>query len=150
MGKIINFDEIKKNYLPHRYPFLLVDKVLNYEEGKWIDAIKNVTGNEEFFQGHFPNLAVMPGVLILEALAQASGILYFLTTQTRSSADNWFYFAGIDNAKFKRVIEPGDQLQLHAEIAAHKLNMWVFNVKATVAGELACSAEVKIAKKGGQ
>ena len=132
--------------LPHRYPFLLVDKVLQYEVGKTILALKNVTINEEFFNGHFPNNAVMPGVLLLEALAQTAGLLYFLTTNTKHSHDNWFYFAGIDNARFKRVVMPGDQLLLRVDLAKHKRDIYFFSAQASVGEELACSAELIIAK----
>ncbi len=149
MGNELNIEQIR-NYLPHRYPFLLVDRVLNYEEGKTIEAIKNVTANEEFFEGHFPNNSVMPGVLILEALAQSAGILYFLTTNTTASSDgnlnNGFYFAGIDDARFKRVVVPGDQLHLHAQMIKNKLDIWVFDVKAIVDDKIVCSATIKVAK----
>lgn len=138
-------NEIKK-FLPHRYPFLLVDKVIDYEEGKNITAIKSVTVNEEFFLGHFPEIPVMPGVLIIEALAQAAGILYFLTTKAEKTPADVFYLAGINNAKFKKAVIPGDQITLCAEIVGHKLDLWLFNVKATVDGKLACSAELKVLK----
>lgn len=144
-NKIINCDEIKE-YLPQRYPFLFVDRVIDYELGKSICGIKNITRNEDFFNGHFPRQLVMPGVLQIEALAQISGILYFLTTDTRPSDENFFYFAGIDNARFKRVVCPGDQLLLHSEMLRNKLGIWVFSVKATVDGELTCSAELRVAK----
>lgn len=146
-GKILNSDEIK-DYLPHRYPFLLVDRVLDYEVGKTIHAIKNITCNEELFNGHFPQQSVMPGVLIIEALAQAAGVLYFLTAGTRPS-EEWFYFAGIDNARFKRIVSPGDQLHLHVEMVRNKFDLWMFSARATVDAELACSVDLKIVRVKG-
>lgn len=143
--EILTNAEIRE-YLPHRYPFLLIDKVIAYEVGKSITAIKNVTCNENFFNGHFPTQPIMPGVLIIEALAQAAGMLYFLTTKTKASSDNWFYFAGIDNARFKRVVLPGDQLQLEAEMQRNKMDLWMFGAKASVDGELVCSVDLKIVK----
>lgn len=142
-NKTLNNHEIKE-YLPHRYPFLMVDKIVEYEPGKFIHGIKNVTCNEGFFNGHFPQQSVMPGVLMLEALAQTAGVLYFLTANTKPSADEWFYFAGIDNARFKRIVYPGDQLHLHVEIVRNKFDLWVFKATATVSDEIACSAELKI------
>lgn len=144
MSNIKKIPEIKE-CTPHRYPFLLVDRVLNFEPGKSILALKNITCNENFFNGHFPEQPVMPGVLVIEALAQASGLLIFYTTNTRADKKtNWYYFAGIDKARFKRIVEPGDQLHLHAEVAKHRRDLWVFNAKATVDGALACSAELLI------
>lgn len=142
----LGINEIKK-YLPHRYPFLLVDRIEEYELGKWIVGIKNVTFNEEFFGGHFPLLPVMPGVLQVEALAQTAGILYFLTTNTTASADNWFYFAGIDKVRFRDVVGPGDQLKLHVKMLGNKFEkFWFFEAEAKVDGKIVCSAELKIAK----
>jgi 3-hydroxyacyl-[acyl-carrier-protein] dehydratase len=145
MSDVLNISEIK-SYLPHRYPFLMVDRVLKYEEGKSIEAIKNVTANEEYFSGHFPLFSVMPGVLILEALAQTAGLLYFLTTKTKADDKTLFLFAGIDEARFKQAVVPGDQLHLHAEMVKNKLDIWVFNVKAMIDGKIACSATIKVAK----
>lgn len=144
-NKIVGINTIK-TYLPHRYPFLLIDRVINYEEGKWITAIKNVTGNEEFFLGHFPEQPIMPGVLIIEALAQASGMLYFLTKKDTPEATDRHYLAGIDDARFKKVVQPGDQLTLHSEMRGNRLDLWLFDVKATVDGQLACSAKLKVLK----
>ena len=135
-----------RNYLPHRYPFLLVDRVLECVPGKYVVGIKNVTINEPFFNGHFPDHPVMPGVLILEALAQISGVLAFTTMGMKPDAANWFYFAGIDHARFKRIVIPGDQLKLRVEILRQKSKVWVFTAEATVNDELAASAELTIVK----
>ena len=129
------------HYLPHRYPFLLVDRVLECSENS-LSAIKNVTVNEPFFMGHFPQKPVMPGVLIIEALAQASGMLIFKMVKRLHAKDFWFYLAGIDNARFKRIVEPGDQLHLHVELLKVKRDIWKFKGVATVEGQLACSAEI--------
>ncbi len=133
-------------YLPHRYPFLLVDKVVKVVSGEYIHAIKNVSNNEPFFQGHFPSRAIMPGVLIIEALAQASGILLFHTAGRLPEEDELYFLAGVDKARFKRVVEPGDQLDLHIEIGRHRQDVWKFLCKASVDGELACSAEITNAR----
>jgi len=148
MNSINNVDIRKvKELTPHRYPFLLVDRVLNCEPGKSILALKNVTCNEEYFNGHFPERPIMPGVLQIEALAQTAGLLIFYTTNIPADEKtNWHFFAGIDNARFKRIVDPGDQLHLYVEVAKQKRGIWVFNAKATVDGELACSAELLIAK----
>src|SRR3990167_1018096 len=128
-------------YLPHRYPFLLVDMVLDYELNKSLTAIKNVTNNEPFFQGHFPELPVMPGVLMVEALAQASGILMYRMMDRYPSIEDFFYLAGIDNTRFKRTVAPGDQLKLYVEVIRRRENLWKFKGEATVNGELACATE---------
>lgn len=130
--------------LPHRYPFMLVDRVLGYDEGQSITCLKNVTFNEPFFTGHFPEMPVMPGVLMVEALAQAAGLLVYCITR---EPDNFFYFAGIDKVRFKRVVQPGDQLHLHVELLRHKNAIWKFVAKAEVDGELACTAELMVAKE---
>ena len=111
-------------HLPHRYPFLLVDRVLEIEPGKSIHAFKNVTINEPFFVGHFPHHPVMPGVLIMEALAQAAGILSFKTMDTKPDANSVFYFVGIDGARFKKPVMPDDQLHLHVEILRQMRGIW--------------------------
>ena len=111
----LDIHEVLK-HLPHRYPFLLIDRVVSYESGKSLVALKNVTVNEPFFQGHFPNRPVMPGVLIIEALAQATAILSFVTTETLPDENSVYYFAGIDKARFRRPVEPGDQLSLEVEL----------------------------------
>lgn len=145
MNQIIKINEIK-NFLPHRYPFLLVDRVLEHEAGKSIVGLKNVTANEEFFNGHFPQGPVMPGVLQIEALAQISGILYLITHNVVLDQNNFFFLAGVDNARFKRIVMPGDQLMLHSEITKSRKEICCFNTKATVNGEIACVAELLIAK----
>ena len=131
-----------KQYLPHRYPLLLVDRVLNWESGKTIDAIKNVTINEEFFNGHFPNKPVMPGVMTIEALAQTSALLAFLTMGQKPDENAVVYFLGIDKARFKRPVEPGDQLRMHVEIVRHSRGIWKFQARATVDDLLAVEAEL--------
>ena len=131
--------------VPHRYPILLVDRVSALEKGKFIKALKNVTINEPFFQGHFPYRPVMPGVLMLEALAQAAALLAFDALGTGPSEDLVYYFAGIDNARFKRPVEPGDQLTLDVEMVRMKAGIFKFNCSASVDGTLAVQAELTCA-----
>ncbi|EAD9709708.1 3-hydroxyacyl-ACP dehydratase FabZ [Listeria monocytogenes] len=131
-----------KEILPHRYPFLLVDRVISVEEGKKVTAIKNVTANEEFFNGHFPEYPVMPGVLIVEALAQTSGIAMM---QNETNKGKIGLFAGIDGCRFKRQVVPGDQLLLEAEITRMRGAIAKAKVKATVEGDLVCEAEIMFA-----
>ncbi|HSI56875.1 MAG TPA: 3-hydroxyacyl-ACP dehydratase FabZ [Ideonella sp.] len=126
--------------LPHRYPFLLVDRVLEIDKGVRIKALKNVTMNEPFFAGHFPHRPVMPGVLILESMAQAAALLSFHSLDQDPGSDTVVYFAGIDDARFKRPVEPGDQLVIEASIERVKSGVYKYLAKATVDGELACSA----------
>lgn len=129
--------------LPHRYPFLLVDRVLEVEKGKRIKALKNVTINEPFFEGHFPHRPVMPGVLMIEAMAQAAALLSFETLGIQSLDENTvYYFAGIDNARFKRPVEPGDQLILEVELDRQKAGIFKFHGKAFVGAELAAEADL--------
>jgi len=137
----VDIDEIRQ-LLPHRFPFLLVDRVLDYVKDESITGIKNVTINEPFFPGHFPNYPVMPGVLIVEALAQISAILSFKTMEKLPEANTVFYFVGIDEARFKRPVVPGDQLTLQSRIKRKMRGIWQFDVEATVDGELCCSAIV--------
>ena len=132
--------------LPHRYPFLLVDRVLECEPGKLIHAYKIVTINEPFFAGHFPHYPVMPGVLILEALAQAAGILSFKTLGEKPDMTSLFYFVGIDKARFKKTVAAGDQLHLHVEIERQFRNIWKFEAAARVDGEIVAEAELMCAK----
>ncbi|MEO8544012.1 MAG: 3-hydroxyacyl-ACP dehydratase FabZ [Betaproteobacteria bacterium] len=126
--------------LPHRYPFLLVDRVVELEKGKRIVALKNVSMNEPFFTGHFPHRPVMPGVLMLEALAQAAALLAFDTLGVTPDDKTVYYFAGIDGARFKRPVEPGDQLMLHVELDRMKSGIFKFKARATVGKELAVEA----------
>ena len=130
-------------YLPHRYPFLLLDRVLECKRGDSITAIKNVSINEAFFQGHFPNTPVFPGVLILEALAQASGVLVLSDPDMRPAHESLFLFVGIDNVRFKRPVVPGDQLQLKSRLVRLKHNLGIFEASAYVGDELAASAKLK-------
>ena len=131
--------------LPHRYPILLVDRVLEVEKGKRIKAIKNVTINEQFFNGHFPHRPVMPGVLMLEALAQTAALLSFETLGETPDDKTVYYFAGIDGARFKRIVLPGDQLIMHASFERGKAGIYKFQVKATVQDELAAEAAITCA-----
>jgi 3-hydroxyacyl-[acyl-carrier-protein] dehydratase len=141
---MMDIHEILKK-LPHRYPFLLVDRVLELDKGKTIKALKNVTMNEPFFEGHFPHRPVMPGVLMLEALAQAAALLSFDALGVEPNDKMIYYFAGIDGARFKRPVEPGDQLILEAELLRMKAGIFKFKTRATVAGELAVEAELTCA-----
>ena len=129
-------------YLPHRYPFLMIDRVLDCEPGKTIDALKNVTINEPFFVGHFPHHPVMPGVLIIEALAQAAAILTFMTAGARSDEQSVYYFVGIDGARFKKPVTAGDSLRLHVELVRHVRGIWKFRSEARVEDVLVAEAEL--------
>jgi 3-hydroxyacyl-[acyl-carrier-protein] dehydratase len=129
-------------HLPHRYPFLLVDRVVTYEAGKSLVALKNVTINEPFFPGHFPHRPVMPGVLIIEALAQATAILSFVTNGTLPDENSVYYFAGIEKARFRRPVEPGDQLMLEVELVRRRRNLLWFKGRAMVDGKVAAEAEM--------
>jgi|TARA_B110000093_G_scaffold182117_1_gene227888 3-hydroxyacyl-[acyl-carrier-protein] dehydratase len=130
------------DHLPHRYPFVLVDKVTSMELGKEITAIKNVTINEPYFPGHFPYHPVMPGVLIVEALAQAAALLSFKTMDTKPTEDSVYYFAGIDNARFKKPVNPGDQIILHVKIDRILKGIWKYSGTATVDGEIVAEANM--------
>lgn len=129
-------------HLPHRYPFLLVDRVLECVPGERLTALKNVTINEPHFPGHFPIKPVMPGVLILEALAQATGILTAKSMSDVPSGETLYYLVGIDNARFKRPVEPGDQLILKADLVRNKRSIWKFDASAEVDGNVVASAEI--------
>jgi 3-hydroxyacyl-[acyl-carrier-protein] dehydratase len=143
--KPIDLNEIK-TLIPHRYPMLLVDKVLDHEPGKTLHAIKNVTINEPVFTGHFPELAIFPGVLILEALAQATGILGFKSSEGRNK-DEMYLFASIDKAKFKKPVLPGDTMHLHVEFIKERRGMWKFYGEARVDGQIVCSADLMCARR---
>lgn len=133
------------DYLPHRYPFLLVDRVLELEEGRRILALKNVTMNEPFFPGHFPHHPVMPGVLIVEAMAQAAALLSFKSHGVKPDENQVVYFAGIDNARFKRPVVPGDQLLLEATITQAKRGIYKYKAQARVGDQLAAEGELMCA-----
>ena len=129
-------------HLPHRYPFVLVDRVLEIEPGKKIKAVKNVSINEPFFPGHFPHHPVMPGVLIVEALAQAAAIVSFKTGNFMPSDDSVYYFAGIDKARFKKPVSPGDQLILEVSIDRILKGIWKYNCSASVDGKIVAEADI--------
>lgn len=148
MKTTMDIHEIIK-YIPHRYPFLLIDRVIDMEMGKSLVAIKNVTMNEPYFMGHFPQRPVMPGVLILEAMAQAGGVLAYKSTNTTPADGILYFFAGIDNARFRRIVEPGDQLRLEVKVVRSKRDIWKLEGAAYVGEELACSAEFMSARKEG-
>lgn len=146
---ILDINEILRQ-LPHRYPFLLVDRVLECKEGESIRALKNVTYNEPFFPGHFPYRPVMPGVIIIEALAQSAGILAFRTAKVLPNEETRFYFVGIDKARFRRPVEPGDQLILTAKLQRQMRGIWKFEAAAYVGDVEAASAELMVAPESGK
>jgi 3-hydroxyacyl-[acyl-carrier-protein] dehydratase len=129
-------------YLPHRYPFLLIDRIVHCEPGKSICALKNVTFNEPFFQGHFPRRPVMPGVLILEAMAQATGIFALRSMDTTLSASSIYYFVGIDGARFRRPVEPGDQLIIDVSLIRRSRGVWKVDAEAKVDGQAVANAQL--------
>ncbi|MBU2705788.1 MULTISPECIES: 3-hydroxyacyl-ACP dehydratase FabZ [Zooshikella] len=144
---MMNIQEIKA-YLPQRYPFLLVDRVVELDlEANTISCYKNVSVNEEFFNGHFPEHPIMPGVLIIEAMAQAAGILGFKMSGKQPEDNHVYYFAGADKVRFKQPVVPGDRLQLNASFVMEKRGIWKFSCQALVDGKLASSAEILCAKK---
>ena len=128
-------------YLPHRYPFLLLDRVVELEENKSILAYKNVTIGEQFFVGHFPQKPVMPGVLIVEALAQAAGVLAYKSNNWHHK-DGLYYFGGIDNTRFKKIVSPGDRLYLKVEVTKARASVWKFSGQAIVDNEVVCSSDM--------
>ncbi|PCJ51008.1 MAG: 3-hydroxyacyl-[acyl-carrier-protein] dehydratase FabZ [Gammaproteobacteria bacterium] len=134
-------------HLPHRYPFLLIDKVIDYKVGDYLHGVKNITINEPCFTGHFPNRPVMPGVLILEALAQATGVLGFKTMERIPDSKSIYYFVGIDKARFRQPVEPGDVVHLHVKLLKRKRDMWKFSAEALVDGKVVCAAELMCANK---
>ena len=142
----MNIQDVK-NYLPHRYPFLLIDRVLEIEIGKSIVAIKNVTYNEPQFTGHFPSQPIMPGVMIVEALAQATGILAFKSEVGKPIDGQIYMLVGIDKVRFKRMVEPGDQLRLEVEVMVVKRGIWKFKCKALVDGQIVTTAELMCTQK---
>lgn len=129
-------------YLPHRYPFLLIDRVIAMESGVSIRAIKNVTINEPFFTGHFPHYPVMPGVLVIEAMAQAAAVLSYKTRDMKPDANTVAYFAGIDNVRFKRPVVPGDQLVFDITLVKNKGDLWKYSGVATIDGQVAAEADL--------
>jgi 3-hydroxyacyl-[acyl-carrier-protein] dehydratase len=143
---VMDVKEIRE-YLPHRYPFLLVDRVTELNLGESIVAYKNVTVNEPFFNGHFPDHPVMPGVLIIEAMAQAAGILGFKTMDKTPQDGSIYYFVGSDKLRFKRPVVPGDKLQLEAAIMSEKRGIWKFECRASVDDQLVASATILCADR---
>ncbi|MDH2998720.1 3-hydroxyacyl-[acyl-carrier-protein] dehydratase FabZ [Pasteurellaceae bacterium LFhippo2] len=143
--KIIEVTEIM-DMLPHRYPFLLVDRVVDFEEGKWLKAVKNVSVNEPCFTGHFPKQPIFPGVLILEAMAQATGVLA-IKSYGKLADDELYYFAAVDNARFKRPVVPGDQMVIEVNFIKERRGITVFTGKAYVDGKVVCEADLMCARK---
>jgi len=138
---VLDTNEIK-NLLPHRYPFLLIDRVLDYDLGKSLTAVKNISVNEPYFQGHFPIKPVMPGVLLIEALAQAAAILGSLSLAGTLEVEPLYLLVGVDNARFRQPVEPGDQLIINVDFLTVRRNIWKFNTYATVTGKKVASAEI--------
>ncbi len=145
----MNIQDVK-NYLPHRYPFLLIDRVLEIEIGKTLVALKNVTFNEPHFTGHFPTQPIMPGVLIIEALAQATGILAFKSEVGKPIDGQIYMLVGVDKVRFKRMVEPGDQLRLEVEVLVVKRGIWKFKCRATVDGKVVTTAELMCTQKAAE
>ncbi|OEY67036.1 3-hydroxyacyl-ACP dehydratase FabZ [Marinobacter sp. X15-166B] len=143
---MMQIEEIKE-YLPHRYPFLLVDRVVEVKKGESIVGYKNVTVNEPFFNGHFPVRPIMPGVLVVEAMAQLAGILGFVTAGRKPADGVIHYLAGSNKLRFKRPVVPGDQLRLEATLLSNKHGIWKFDCRALVDGEVACVAEIMSAER---
>ena len=141
---IMDVTEIKR-FLAHRYPFLLIDRVTQFESGKSLTGIKNVSINEPYFNGHFPDQPIMPGVLIIEAMAQATGLLGFRTMSEEPQEDMLYILVGVDKVKFKKQVVPGDQLELYVEVLRHKGKLWIFKTEARVDGQIATTAEIKCA-----
>ena len=142
----LDIEEILK-CLPHRYPFLLLDRVVDYEPGQWLRAIKNVTINEPFFTGHFPQKPVFPGVLMLEALAQATGVLSYKSTEHDPDKSTLYYFASVDNARFKKPVGPGDTIHLEVKLTKLRRGMGKFDCIAKVDDVVVCSAEIMCAQR---
>jgi 3-hydroxyacyl-[acyl-carrier-protein] dehydratase len=129
-------------HLPHRYPFLLIDRITEFNAGESLVGYKNVTYNEPFFQGHFPERPIMPGVLILEAMAQATGLLAFKTVERGARRESLYFLVGMDNVRFKKPVEPGDQLVLNARLVRSRRGIWVFDCNASVAGSTVATAQI--------
>jgi 3-hydroxyacyl-[acyl-carrier-protein] dehydratase len=146
---MMNINEVK-NYLPHRYPFLLVDRVIDFTQGENLTAIKNISVNEPQFTGHFPNQPIMPGVLIIEALAQATGILAFKSEVGKPQEGQIYMLVGVDKVRFKQVVEPGDQLVLQVSVITVKRGIWKFDCKALVDDKIVTSAEIMCTQKAGE
>jgi 3-hydroxyacyl-[acyl-carrier-protein] dehydratase len=142
----MNINEIR-NYLPHRYPFLLVDRVLEIKTGEYLLAIKNISVNEPQFTGHFPATPIMPGVLIIEALAQATGILAFKSEVGKPIDGQIYMLVGVDKVRFKKMVEPGDQLHLKVEVITVKRGIWKFKCEASVEGKVVTTAELMCTQK---
>ncbi|OYV80763.1 MAG: 3-hydroxyacyl-[acyl-carrier-protein] dehydratase FabZ [Ferrovum sp. 37-45-19] len=142
----MDIKEVMK-YLPHRYPFLLIDKVIDLKEGEFITAVKNVTMNEDFFQGHFPGHPVMPGVLIIEAMAQAAALLSYKTEGTQPNGNMVTYFIGIDKARFRAPVFPGDQLILKAKLIRRSSRLWKYETQALVDDKIVSEAELLCTEK---
>ncbi|RUO22686.1 3-hydroxyacyl-[acyl-carrier-protein] dehydratase FabZ [Aliidiomarina iranensis] len=138
--------EIQK-ILPHRYPFALIDRVISYVPNTSLHAIKNITMNEPVFMGHFPGMPIFPGVLLLEAMAQATGLLGFKMMESNVGSNEIYLFAGIDNARFKRQVVPGDRVDFHVEFVKERRGIWKFTGKASVDGEVACVADIMCARR---
>ncbi|MDR5906336.1 3-hydroxyacyl-ACP dehydratase FabZ [Franzmannia qiaohouensis] len=143
---VMDINEIRE-YLPHRYPFLLIDRVTELELGELIRGYKNVSINEPFFNGHFPHHPIMPGVLVIEAMAQACGILGFKTVNKLPADGYVYYLVGSDNVRFKRPVMPGDRLHIEAKVMREKRGIWKFACRASVDDELACEAEIICAER---
>jgi 3-hydroxyacyl-[acyl-carrier-protein] dehydratase len=143
----LDINEVRK-YLPHRFPFLMIDRVLDYRVDDTLIAIKNVTINEPFFPGHFPHQPVMPGVLILETMAQACAILSMKTLDMVPSDDSVYYFVGIDKARFKRSVSPGDQLRVQVTVKRKMKGIWLFDATATVESDVCCVAQLMCTYRG--
>lgn len=142
----MDIEEIRR-HLPHRYPFLLVDRVVSVIAGESIVAYKNLSINEAFFEGHFPDKPIFPGVLLLEAMAQAAGILGFYSQGKTNEDGSTYYFAGADKVRFRRPCVPGDQIMLHATIVSQRRGIWKFDVSAQVEGEVAATASILCADR---
>ena len=145
----MSHDDVRKvmEFLPHRYPFLMIDRVVEYEAGKRLLALKNVSYNEPQFMGHFPHNPIFPGVLVLEALAQATGLLSMKTLTDQGEDFGEYYLVGVDNARFKRSVVPGDQLMVEVIFKKHRRNIWTFETSATVDGKLVVRADIMCASK---